>query len=190
MKRAACSTAPRPPFRGAASLLWLVLLAWLPAASGCGDDRAESPRRTFASDVEECAVRLRDVYKAMLQQRQDEGWEPSATAKIPGDLAASPIWTAKGQALACPGGAYAGRDLAAFPLARFPTRGTEVVMACANADGGNHPGGEVNVLYADGSVVTLSLAQEIDAGRLPAGTTAIPVGPASPLEDLAKLVRP
>ena len=44
-----------------------------------------------------------------------------------------------------------------------------------------------NALFADGSVRTYSLRQEIEAGTLPAGATTIPVGPESPLADLRKL---
>ena len=59
--------------------------------------------------------------------------------------------------------------------------------SCANAGAPNHASGDVNALYADGSVRTLSPELEIEADRLPAGTTTIPVGPGSPLADLAKL---
>jgi len=43
------------------------------------------------------------------------------------------------------------------------------------------------VLYSDGSVVTLQLEQLVEAGRLPADATTIPVGPTSPIPELAKL---
>jgi hypothetical protein len=84
--------------------------------------------------------------------------------------------------------AYAARDTAAFPLAKFPSGGPEIepLVACDNARGMNHAGC-MNVLYSDGSVRTLSLAEEIDSGRLPEGTTTIPVGRNSPIPDLRKL---
>jgi prepilin-type processing-associated H-X9-DG protein len=158
------------------------------SAAACGPGTVESPKREFASDVEECAGRLREIHRAMVDLKRERGWQPTAPRAIPGDLLATGFWPESARArLECPGGPYASRDLAAFPLERFPTNGKEVLMACANAAAPNHAGGEVNVLYADGSVRTLSLAQEIAAERLPAGTARIPVGPGSPLADLAKL---
>ena len=144
-----------------ASLLLLALLA------ACGEE-PESPRRTFASDVERCAAHLRELHRALVE----EGWTPA-----PG----TPI-SAVHEDAACPedGSPYAERDLAAYPLERFPTRGTEILLACPSHDG------TLNALYADGSVKTFSLAQEIELGVLPAGTEKIPVGEGSPLEELRR----
>jgi prepilin-type processing-associated H-X9-DG protein len=172
--------------------VWILLPLLAALVGGCGDDdEVESPRRSFDSDVMECAARMRAVYGALRELQAGEAWHPSAADAIPGDLVRLGAWPADDPRLACPAsGAYAGRDCAAFPLERFPTKGTEPLLACPNADGPSHAGGDTNVLYADGSIRTLALPQEVERGRLPAGTTAIPVGPGSPLADLAKLRRP
>jgi len=161
----------------------LVLCAGLVS---CGPGEPESPRVTFASDVEECAARLREIHRGLVALKTERGWQPSAEDALPGVLIDRGFWTDPAM-ITCPGGAYAGRDLERFPLASFPTHGGEVLAACANDGAQNHAGGEVNALFADGSVRTLVPAQEVEEGRLPEGTTAIPVGPGSPLEDLAKL---
>jgi len=81
---------------------------------------------------------------------------------------------------------YAVRDFAAFPLDQFPTGGREPILACGNAHGMNHADA-VNVLYADKTVRTFTIEQEVERGTLEAGATLLPVGPDSPLADLRKL---
>ena len=84
--------------------------------------------------------------------------------------------------------AYACRDQESHPLPKFPAGGSEnePILACDNANGMNHDG-VMNVLYTDGSVTTLHLAQEIERGHLSPGTTTITVGVESELQDLKKL---
>ena len=84
--------------------------------------------------------------------------------------------------------AYAVRDLEAYPLEQFPSGGREPepLLACDNANGMNHAG-LLNLLRADGSIVTYDLAEEIAQGRLPAGSEHIQVGPDSPYAELRKL---
>jgi prepilin-type processing-associated H-X9-DG protein len=180
--------------------------------AACGGDAA-SPRQSFSSDVEECSARLREIYQALLALNASSAWQPSASGvAFFGELVASGHWPDNPESrarLTCPGpraepasarsfadlaalgdadSGYAGRDLAAFPLPRFPTSGQEILMACDNAHGMNHAG-VMNALYADGSVRTFSLEQEIAAGVLPAGATTIEVGPSAVLADLQKLRR-
>jgi len=178
-------------------------------------DRGEDPRHDVEGDVTECAARLRGLYAALraLHDQTHEVPPGSGTVFLAGPLALGAIEdTPSSRAmLTCPGpgaqpvppgtdwtdlaslgpqsSAYAGRDQVAAPLARFPSGGPEIepLAACDNADGMNHDGC-MNVLYSDGTVVLLRLADEIAAGRLPAGARSIPVGPGSPLPDLAKLV--
>lgn len=188
------------------------LLASAPLLLCCGG-AAETPRRTFDSDALECSARLREIHQALADLARERGWQPTGSGvAFFAELVASGFWpdTAESRArLSCPGvhalppgarsfadlaalgeedSAYAGRDLAAFPLARFPTSGQEILMACDNAQGMNHDG-VMNALYADGSVKTFSLREELEAGKLAAGAASIPVGPDSPLEDLRKLRR-
>lgn len=189
-----------------------LLLACASAAAACGGG-VETPRPAFASDVEECAARLREAYAGMVELARERGWQPShGGVALFAELVASGHWpdTPGSRArLTCPGpnaappsgrsfadlsalgdedSGWAGRDLASFPLARFPTSGREILMACDNAAGMNHDG-VMNALFADGSVRTYSLREEIAAGTLPPDATAIPVGPGSPLPDLRKLKR-
>lgn len=197
---------------GRAARFLTVLCAVLASVPGCGGGD-ESPRQTFDTDVEECSARLRDIHQALVALTVERAWQPSHSGVgFFAELVASGFWPdteASRARLTCPGAGappvsaksfadlaalgdedsgYAGRDLAAFPLARFPTGGKEILMACDNAHGMNHAG-VMNALYADGSVKTFSLRQEIEVGTLPAGATTIPVGPDSPLPDLRKLKR-
>lgn len=173
----------RPPF---------ALLALLTALSSCGTE-PESPRRAFASDVEACSARMRELYQGLVAAR-GKGWAPAADAPLLEAPFATGAWSdtdaTRGRTV-CPGvgpgaGRYAERDLQAFPLERFPTRGTEILVACP--DSRAHAGIQ-NALYADGSVKTFSLAQEIEEGRLPEGSATIPIGPDSPIEDLQRVRR-
>ncbi|MEM7305513.1 MAG: H-X9-DG-CTERM domain-containing protein [Planctomycetota bacterium] len=184
--------------------LGLVLLA---ACGGGG----ESPRPDFASDVDECHHNLREIYNGMRAMKAESGWQPThGGVGFFGELISSGFWpdTPENRAkLSCPGknvpaaeplsfadldaltgahSAYAGRDLAAFPLERFPTRGTEPLISCDNAHGMNHDG-VMNVLFADGSIKTFQLQQEIAEGRLVEGSTVIPVGANSTVDDLRML---
>jgi len=166
------------------------------------------------SDVSECAANLREIYQGLLLYVVREKHPPPesgvrflAALLSSGVLADTPANRAR---LTCPGkgaeavrgdvdyraldslteadSAYAARDVRAFPLPKFPAGGSELepIAACDNAHGLNHAGC-MNVLYSDGSVVTLTLAQEIERGHLPAEATTIPVGKDSPLAELCKL---
>lgn len=178
-------------------------------------DRGEDPRHDVTGDVTECAARLRRIYDGLraLHERSEAVPPGSGVAFLAGPLALGAIEdTPENRAmLTCPGpgarpvppgtdwkdlaslwpgsSAYTGRDQVAAPLARFPSGGSEVepLAACDNANGLNHDGC-MNVLYSDGTVVLLRLADEIAAGRLPADARTIPVGPGASHSDLAKLV--
>lgn len=170
----------------------------------------------LSDDVQECASNLRRIYAGLglYARRQSEHPAPQESGvRFLGALIASGALedTPENRAcLTCPGpgaeavregvdyraletltaadSAYAARDMAAFPLGKFPSGGSELepLVACDNAHGLNHDGC-MNVLYSDGSVVTISLAQELERGHLPAGAATIPVGKDSPIADLKKL---
>ena len=170
------------------------------------------PTYDVAGDVAECAARLRTIHGALLEYARKEGQPPprSGVAFLGALFAAGLVQDA--ETLTCPGrfagavhpgvdyrlldalgdedSAYAGRDMVAHPLAKFPAGGSELepIAACDNASGLNHDGC-MNVLFSDGSVVTLTLAQEIELGHLPPDATNIQVGPESPIASLRKLSR-
>jgi len=172
--------------------------------------RGDDPRHDFGSDVRECTQNLRTIYAGLVKHHELHGGVPQGSgAAFVLELLrdAIPDDPEHRRALTCPGPgaqpmpaeldlanptpgstAYAGRDMARFPLAKFPSGGDELepLVACDDSQGWNHDG-VVNVLYSDGSVVTLSLERLLEQGRVPPGTTALPVGPASPLDDLRKL---
>ncbi len=178
-------------------------------------DRGDDPRHHFGSDVEACKVNLQQIYAGLVLYRARSGHPPRGSG-VPffAELVASGVWEwqdtpTKRAALTCPGpgarpvpegldyrdlaalspldSAYAGRNTSEYPLLTFPARGDEPLLCCDNALGMNHEG-VMNVLYTDGSIVTLVLTQEIAAGRLPPDAQTIPVGKDSPIADLRKLV--
>lgn len=174
----------------------------------------DAPVVDLDADVAACARNLRQIYAALLiQQAREEHRPQDSGVALLGALIASGVAedTPAIRALfTCPGrgaapvpasvdyrdlaaldssaSAYALRDCAAFPLERFPSGGSalEPIAACDNERGMNHEGC-MNVLWSDGSVTTLTLADEIENGRLPPGTQTIPVGLDSPLPELRKL---
>lgn len=169
-----------------------------------------APIVDVSGDVSTCAANLRHIYTDMVlygtRHQSEQRLPPESGVRLLAAVAASEDHGY----LTCPGpgaepvpksvdygnlasltgaaSAYAARDTLAFPLAKFPSGGAEIepLVACDNARGLNHEGC-MNVLYSDGSVVTLFLSQEIEEGRLPAGSITIPVGPDSPIPDLRKL---
>lgn len=174
----------------------------------------ERPIVDLASDVSKCAANLRQIYGGFVvhysrtkELPKEAGVRFLASLVASGALEDTPAYRER---LTCPGpgaepvrkdvhykelatltgadSAYAGRDAVNFPLAKFPSGGSELepLAACDNARGMNHDGC-MNVLYSDGSVVTFSLADEIQRGRLPADAKTIPVGKDSPIPDLRKL---
>jgi len=179
-------------------------------------ERGEDPRAGVSADLEQCTEHLRHLYQALLAERQRTGALPAGSGVAlfggliaSGDLADTPEnrrW------LTCPGpgaepvgahtdyrdpatldagsSAYAGRDQVRHPLLKFPAGGSELepLIACDNAHGLNHAGA-MNLLRTDGSVVVLTLERLIAEGVLPAGATTIPVGPDSPVPELAKLTQ-
>jgi hypothetical protein len=177
--------------------------------------RAE-PIVEVPDDVNACARNLREIYKGLLLLGVREKHPPTRSGvALLGDLIASGALEdtpANRAHLTCPGpgaapvradvdyraletlteadSAYAARDVEAFPLAKFPSGGPELepLVACDNADGLNHAGC-TNVLYSDGTVVTLLLAQEIERGHVPADAKTIKVGKGSPIADLRKLTQ-
>jgi prepilin-type processing-associated H-X9-DG protein len=179
--------------------------------------RSESPRLEASSDVELCRERLREIYAGLKQYAADKGGPPQGSgAKFLAALVADGVWPATADnayKLTCPGvaiaeldhggrppeawfadlarvtgasTAYAGRDMARFPLAKFPCGGHEPVAACDNHAGQNHER-YTNVLFADGSIETWDLEQEIAEGRLPAGAAKLAIGAGASDELLAKL---
>lgn len=186
----------------------LTICALLPLA--CSEGGA-SPGPGSASGVEACRENLRQVYAAMRAMNARSAWTPGhGGVALFAEIISSGHWPDDAEhrrRLTCPGGlepegpplsfaniaavtgdqsGYAGRDLQAYPLARFPTGGGEVLMACDNVGRMNHEG-RMNVLFADGSVKTFDLAQEIAEGRLTVGAVLIPVGPSATDADLRKL---
>jgi hypothetical protein len=173
-----------------------------------------TPIVDMSTDVSECAANLSQIYGGFILYDIRQKHPPRESGvRMLGELIASGALedTPESRArLTCPGpnaelvdagvdfhdlarltgadSAYAARDTVGFPLAKFPSGGSEIepLVACDNAHGMNHRDC-MNVLYSDGSVVTLFLAEEIEAGRLPAGTKTISVGKESPIPDLRKL---
>ena len=171
-----------------------------------------APIVDLSGDVSACAANLRQIHAGLLRYALREKHAPTESGvRLLGALFASGALEPANRAyLSCPGpgaaavpekvdyrylealtgadSAYAARDNVAFPLAKFPSGGAELepLVACDNAHGLNHDGC-MNVLYSDGSVVTLFLAEEIERGLLPAGATTIPIGKDSPILDLCKL---
>lgn len=178
----------------------------------CSCGAAESPVVVFDSDVDSCRARLKNIYDAMRAMKDEQKVVPSA----PGvgffaQLISEGQWEDIPETralLSCPGvnvpaidfstsfadldaltgthSAYAGRDTVNHPLAAFPTRGTEPLMACDNAAGMNHDG-VMNVLYADGSIKTYVVEQEREKGTLGPEESIFWIGPNAQLEDLRKL---
>lgn len=191
------------PLRFSAALLALV-------ATACAND--ESPIRDVPSDVSTCREHMREIYAGLRTYAQRSGRAPEgAGARFLAALIAEGVWedTPENRAkLTCPGvhaapvppgtdwktpasldgqsSAYAARDTVAHPFGAFPSGGRAAVLACDDAQRMNHEG-VLNVLYADGSVRTFALEELIAAGRVPAGTSNLVVGPASPLEELRVL---
>ena len=175
-----------------------------------GDD----PRPDFGSDVEACKQNLTAIHDGLLRYRERFGRAPQGSGvAFFAELIASGVWedTPENRArLTCPGknaapvpegtdyadldsltgasSAYAGRNSAEFPLLKFPAGGAELeaLVACDGSRGMNHDG-VLNVLRSDGSIATLSVEQELERGRIPPGSTAIPVGKGSPIPELTKL---
>lgn len=172
--------------------------------------KGEDPRHDVADDVSICRDRQRAIHRALVAYTsQDEGRLPTSRGPaLLAELFASGILedTEEDRTLmACPGpgaaplaeganwmdptgvGAqhtgYAVRDLDVHPLTKYPTGGEQPFLACDQANGGNHAS-VLNVLYADGSVRTLHLQQLIEQELLPAGTTALELGPDAALEAL------
>ena len=198
-----------PPHRSTAVLLTLAL------ALGCGR-KDPSPRLETKADGAQCIENLRALYAGLLEYTAARGAPPAESGvAFFGALVAEGIWPADpGHVawLSCPGSklplagaemppaerwrdlarvddawsAYAGRDQKRAPLQSLPGPGTEVLIACDNHGGPNHP--EItNALFADGSVVSYELAVEIAAGNLPKDATFMPIGPESPIPALRSL---
>jgi hypothetical protein len=176
--------------------------------------RRNDLRHDVPTDVQTCKRHMLTIYKGLLELHKQTGELPRGPGptSIAG-LIGSGIWEntkANRELLTCPGpraqplpadidftdtaslgdesSAYACRNQADFPLSKFPDGGAsnEPILSCDNAAGMNHEG-VMNVLYSDGSIVTLHLDQEIGRGRVPAGSTTIVVGKDSPIDDLKKL---
>lgn len=155
----------------------------------------EGPVLDVPRDALACARNLRQVYDGLQIYRARSGHPPSDSGGgFLRAVLADDVWadTPENRSkLLCPGSGrpYAARDTTAYPLARFPSGGAEL-EPLASCDGGDRPAHEgcMNVLYSDGSVLTLILAEEIERGRLAPGTTTIALGPDSPIPELRKLV--
>lgn len=196
-------------------VLVIALALGLAAALCWWPERGADPVLDASSDVRACAENLRAIHAGLLEHQRRFGRLPErpGTAFL-GALIAEGIWLdtpATRARLTCPGpgadpvpegvdfrrpgalsgvdSAYAVRDFAAHPLARFPAGGPalEPLIGCDNALALNHDGC-TNVLYTDGSVKTFTLAQEIERGTLAPDARTIPVGKDSPLPDLRRLL--
>lgn len=181
--------------------------------ASCGG--GESPIQEVTSDVEACRLNLQAIYEG-LETLHPGGQAPTeGGVALFASLITSGTWenTAENaRKLTCPGSArtptgretgepttwfaaevdgscsgYAGRDLAAHPLPRFPTSGTQILMACDNAGGSNHEG-LTNALFADGSVKTYDLEKLVENGLVEEGAAYLVVGEGSPVEALRMLV--
>jgi len=181
----------------------------LAISSSCGG--GESPIQEVTSDVEQCRLNLQAVYEGLSTLHPGGQAPTEGGVKLFAALIASGTWenTAENaRKLTCPGtertpsgreageptswftgevdgscSGYAGRDLGAHPLPRFPTSGTEILMACDNAGGSNHAG-LTNALFADGSVKTYNLEKLIENGLVGEDATYLVVGADSPVDAL------
>lgn len=196
----------RPPLAEAAGPA-LLLLALLGACGGGAD-----PRHDVSSDVTRCKERMRAIHDGLCRYGREHGGPPQASgvAFLAELLASGALGDPAESAefLQCPGpgarapdappdltapetldgadSTYAVRDTEQHPLAAYPIGPRVPILACDNSAGMNHEG-VMNVLYGDGTVVTLELAKLIADGKVPAGTTNLAVGPDSPLEELRVL---
>lgn len=187
------------------AVLALALLLWF-------WPKGDEPRPDFGSDVEACKANLVEIHEGLLRYRERFGRAPQGSGvAFFAELIASGVWedTPENRArLTCPGknatpvsdgtdyrdlasltgasSAYAGRNSAEFPVVKFPAGGAdlEALVACDSSK--NHDG-VIDVLRSDGSILTLSLAQELERGRIPPGSIEIPVGRGSPIPELTKL---
>ncbi len=169
-------------------------------------------RHDVSSDVQTCKRHMMAIHKGLVSQERAGTLDMSSGYAMLGGLIDKGTWKKTAEnirmltctgpgahampddAFASPGSfdatstAYAFRNLADHPLSKFPAGGedNEPILACDNASGMNHAG-VMNVLYTDGSILTLHIEQEIERKRLPPGTTTIAVGTNSPIEALKKL---
>ena len=82
--------------------------------------------------------------------------------------------------------AYAGRNMAEFPLRRFPADGKEALVADDNDPEMNHRGTTL-VLFDGGQVTRYELTTLVEKGVLTKEEDNLLVGPDSPLPELRKL---
>jgi prepilin-type N-terminal cleavage/methylation domain-containing protein len=82
--------------------------------------------------------------------------------------------------------AYAGRNVAEYPLRKFPGSGKDALVADDNDPDMNHSTTTV-VLMADGTVETYEIAKLIESGVLGPDDEHLVVGPESPIDALTKL---
>ena len=193
----------KPKLLAVAAVLGLLAFLFWP--------RNNDLRHDVPSDVTACKRHMMAIYKGLTSRARTAEVDLSSGYGLVSSLIDDGIWkrTPENRAmLTCPGPgadpmpeealvlpdtfgpeltAYACRNMEAHPLAKFPSGGesNEPLIACDNANGMNHDG-VMNVLYTDGTILTLHIDHEIERGNLPAGTTMIEVGPNSPLEDLKK----
>ena len=194
-------------------LVPLIVIALAAAIFWWTRQGASSPMHDVDSDVRDCRTNLHAIYDALRAYNAERGTTPPepGVAFLAALAAGGYLEGSAAERLTCPGSgahavpsgtdfaapdavderssAFAARDVALHPLAKFPSGGREIqaLVACDNAHGMNHSGGVMNVLYSDRTVKTLELDQLIESGVLPAGATLIPVGPESPIEELRVL---
>lgn len=82
--------------------------------------------------------------------------------------------------------AYAGRDMAANPIRKYPVSGKEVLVADDNDPDGNHRTTTV-ALMGDYSIKEFELVEFKDQGLVSKDETFLLVGPGSPVEVLQTL---
>ncbi|NOT29752.1 MAG: hypothetical protein HOP15_04800 [Planctomycetes bacterium] len=155
----------------------------------------EDPVLDMPGDARACTENLRNIHAGLMLYRTRNGGPPVGSGSdFLRALLSAGVWAdtpVNRSRIHCPGSGrpYAARDTSAYPLVRFPSGGAELepLAACDGGDRLAHEGC-MNVLYSDGSVQTLILAEEIERGRLAPDTTTIALGPDSPIPELQKLV--
>ena len=175
---------------------------------------SKPPGIEITSDVERCRQHLLSIYDGLRAYNERFGHLPERSGVgFFLSLVADGIWEdneASASRLTCPGpsaalppegtsysdpsgwtsasSAYAGRNVAAHPIEKFPAGGpaATALLACDNEEGWNHAG-IINVLYTDRTVRSFELSSLLKNHVLAEGTKLLHVGPDSELEDLRVL---
>jgi hypothetical protein len=164
---------PKKRKRPVRTVLTTAAALTLALVAGIGILAASGPRVAFGDAIDsaacaKCQARLRNAYQGSVQFRSKD-----AARVVP--------------AVDGLEGAYR-RDLERFPLDGAFGAGAEPLAAC-DARAAEHQRDVVHVLYSDGTIAELALADLKADGKVPADTRELVVGPDSPVADLRKLAR-